>query len=133
MTCYPGEGAQKPFDGSDACLKGSEPPPPARNWQHAAARTTVAYLQSFHELRDALSLKLWPETRRVKLINDLVKLIETHFSEENEVVSKKIFDHLSKAEGFDVEFAVFEKDEVKGMKEDIYAEIEEAHRLAIAA
>lgn len=133
MTCYPAEGAHKPFDGSDACLKGSEPPPPARNWQHAAARTTVAYLQSFHELRDALSLKLWPETRRVKLINDLVNLIETHFSEKNEVVSKKIFDQLSKAEGFDVEFAVFEKDELKDIREDIYAEIQEAHRLATAA
>lgn len=137
MTYYEELATARPFDDSDGVLSGAETPNPPRSWQHFAARSALAYVLNIHYFRDTFSLKLWPHARRVQLVNDICKVIETGFKPNDQSVSYEIFSQIRTDKHLDNEFRCWIEDhcedEFEQMIEDIYAVITDIHANSGAA
>jgi hypothetical protein len=124
MTYYEELATARPFDDSDDVLNGTEAPTPPRSWQHLAARSALAYVVNRHDFRDTFALHLWPESRRVQLINDICNIIEVSFKPEDQFISDQIFKHIRADEYLDNEFSFWlDCDEFDQMVEDVDAVI----------
>lgn len=132
MSYYEELATARPFDDADGVLNGTEAPTPPRSWQHFAARSALAYLLNKHDFRDTFALKLWPHARRVQLVNDICKVIETDFKPNDQSVSYEIFSQIRSDEHLDNEFRFWldedrYEDEFEQMVEDVYAVISDIH------
>lgn len=126
MTMYEKLGANTPFDGSDAVHSGTEAAIPARDWQHAAARASLAYVTYGHDLREAFNTEHWPEAKRIALVDGLSALIDSHAKGDGEEIAQLVFSRLREDEVVDIQFRDFvDEDELVQMVEDVGAVIDD--------
>jgi len=132
MTWYYEEmGAEAPFDDTDEVIKTKTGATPARSWQHTAARAIVALMRHTAELRDAFSLRDWPQPKRVELIKDVIMLIDT-FEDDPGTIAERIFEHVRNHSSVDQQFEeMVTQDELSQMIEDTQSYIEETRHLAV--
>lgn len=127
---YEEEGAETPFDDSDEVIKTKTGASVATTWQHSTARAILQYVRTDAQLRDAFSLKDWPQSERIMLTNDIIAIISTVDAQPDDV-AERVFARIRQYPSVDQQFEeMLTEDEVFDMVENCQYVILENRSLA---